>query len=96
MTKRLKAACISQNLFLDVLNGLAKLETIALPVTDELPEGTEIVRVAEDIRRNEWVIFLTHPSFCELPLGAEVPFIRAEQYQLFVRRSLLETHEKAE
>lgn len=96
MNRRLKAACISKNLFLDVLNSIAKRDTIALPVTDELPEGTEIVRVAENIRRNDWVIFLAHPSFGEVVIGAEVPFIPMDQYQLFVRRPLTDTHMKAE
>lgn len=70
--RRLKIALVNKDLFLDVFGALAKKQVIALPVTDELPEGVELVRVYDDFQRGMWGLVLRHDSFPIVPDGHHI------------------------
>jgi hypothetical protein len=93
--RRLKIAFVSKDLFLEVFGALAKREVILLPVTDELPDGTELVRVYEDFQRGMWGMVLRHDSFPIVPDGSHIEVLNNPYLPLwgFKRVSLNKTHD---
>lgn len=96
--RRFKIAFVNKDLFLDVFGALAKKEVIVLPVTDELPEGVELVRVYEDFERGMWGLVLSHDSFPIVRDGWQIPVLNNPNLNLwlFKRVPLSETHDAAE
>ncbi len=91
--RRLKIARIDQQLFLEMLNCIARREVVELPVIPEIPDGTEVVRVYEDLHRQEWALVLRSQTFNEVATGGKIPVIpELLEWRAFRRRSLFDTH----
>lgn len=97
LRRRLKIAYVKQDFFLYFLNSVARHEFIALPVTEEIPPGTEIVRVHEDYQKQSWAIVLRHPDFHEVRDGCEIPCIdsRCIEWEEWQRKPAEETHARS-
>lgn len=72
---RVKILRVEPNLLIGVLNGMRGGMFCRLPVMEQIPEGTEVVSMHDDYRCRTLNLVVTHPSFEEVALGAEIPEI---------------------
>ena len=71
--RRLRIASVPREVWLTIFNSIAHQEIIQLPILEELPEGTILVDVFDDVVRGCMAFIVEHPSFDEVPFGQEIP-----------------------
>jgi hypothetical protein len=83
---RVRIVYFPDDLLLSLLNRAGNLyEFFALPITDELPEGCKILRVAYCCSRKAIEMLVTHPSFDEVPVCSEPPSISFVEFRVVHR-----------
>lgn len=105
-TQRVKILQVDPSLIVDLLNGIRQHEFLCLPVTNNIPEGTEVLAIHENWSTRRMEFLITHDSFPEVPDGdvpphlpaveyhemrrVPTPFINAEEYREFVKGNVWE------
>ena len=86
--KRVKVVQLDEQLIVDIVNWCNRPEgcSLSLPITDELPKGTEILRVTPNFMMRSIDAIVYHPSFPVCPEGALPEMVGDLQYKLITKK----------